>query len=195
MSIHHPIAIYLFAWFAVACGRYPALVPAPERPAAPHPAPSALPSPSPSPSALPQPSRPPLDPARLTVAPPIDQLPPPERGASYAHKRQCPVCHDPGDGSMSGRSTPVPGTDSFAPNLTPDIATGLGAWTDQQIVVVIRTGVDAFGQTLCMAMPRFADMSDSEAADIVSYLRSLAPVERDDIPNSRCPGDITDTGP
>jgi mono/diheme cytochrome c family protein len=61
-----------------------------------------------------------------------------------------------------------------APNLTPD-ATGLGAWSDEQIVNAIRNGIDDEGRHLSAAMPYwlFHNLSDADVAAIVAYLRSI----------------------
>jgi mono/diheme cytochrome c family protein len=65
------------------------------------------------------------------------------------------------------------------PNLTPD-PTGLGNWTDQQIIGAIRNGVDDQGRHLDSAMPYwlFHNMSDADAAAIVAFLRSLPAASR-----------------
>jgi hypothetical protein len=48
----------------------------------------------------------------------------------------------------------VPGLGVFvAPNLTPDTDTGLGAWTREQIVTAIRTGVRPMAASWRRACP------------------------------------------
>jgi mono/diheme cytochrome c family protein len=67
-----------------------------------------------------------------------------------------------------------------APNITPDRETGLGAWTDGEIVRAIRDGIGRDGRALLPVM-RYADyraMSDNDAAALVAYLRTLPPVRR-----------------
>jgi len=65
-----------------------------------------------------------------------------------------------------------------AKNLTPDKATGLGNWTDDQIVNAIRNGVDDQGKPLFPIMPfaSFHFMSDQDVHDLVAYLRTVPPV-------------------
>lgn len=65
-----------------------------------------------------------------------------------------------------------------AANLTPDSATGLGAWTDAEVVRAIRSGDDRHGRVLAPVMPYewFRGMSDRDALAIVRYLRTLPPV-------------------
>ena len=113
-----------------------------------------------------------------------------ERGALAVERRGCADCHqatEPDAGTLSGRTTPLPGTTVFPNNLTPDLQTGLGAWTDDQNARAIRDGFDAKGHQLCLQMARFKDMSDEEALELVTYLRSLPSVTRA-IPGSHCGG-------
>jgi hypothetical protein len=121
-----------------------------------------------------------------------------ERGAAFVRARGCAGCHqsdDPADGVLSGRTTPFAGTDAYGANLTPDVETGLGGWSDDAVTDAIRTGVDDEGIALCAPMPHFRDMTDEEARAIVAYLRALPPVNRD-IPASVCPeeDDAPDAG-
>jgi hypothetical protein len=64
------------------------------------------------------------------------------------------------------------------PNLTPDMDTGLGKWTDDQIKNAFQNGLDADGKPLFSIMPYyvFHNMTDADADAIVAYLRSLPPV-------------------
>jgi mono/diheme cytochrome c family protein len=65
-----------------------------------------------------------------------------------------------------------------APNLTPDIETGAGGWTDDQLARAIREGIGHDGRALFPMMPYqgFRTMSDEDLASVVVYLRSLPPV-------------------
>ena len=65
----------------------------------------------------------------------------------------------------------------YAPNLTPDNATGVGTWSNQQIADAITVGVDDQGNPLWPTMPyqRFANLAPDDAASIALYLRSLPP--------------------
>jgi len=70
-----------------------------------------------------------------------------------------------------------PGTLAAA-NITPDQETGLGQWTDGEIMRAIREGVDREGNALFPLMPygHYSVMSDEDAQSIVVYLRTLAPL-------------------
>ncbi|SRR5712692_2205683 len=65
-----------------------------------------------------------------------------------------------------------------APNITPDKETGIGTWTDVQIIRAIRDGVAPDGHRLSPEMPYmyFRSFSDRDLKSMVSYLRSIPPV-------------------
>jgi hypothetical protein len=67
-----------------------------------------------------------------------------------------------------------------APNLTNDAETGLGAWSDGQILRAIREGIGHHDEGLFPMMPYrdYAFVSDEDARSIVVYLRALQPVKR-----------------
>lgn len=69
---------------------------------------------------------------------------------------------------------------SFARNLTPDVATGLGSWTEDIFVKAIRTGKDmGEGRAILPPMPwqEYRNMTDADLKAIFAYLRSLKPIE------------------
>jgi mono/diheme cytochrome c family protein len=101
----------------------------------------------------------------------------------------CSDCHTPGallgapdmkrylGGSDVGFS--IPGQGVFVgQNLTPDKETGVGAWTDAQIIAAIRTGKTPDGRTLSPVMPypALAHLTDEDAQAIVAFLKSLPSV-------------------
>jgi mono/diheme cytochrome c family protein len=70
---------------------------------------------------------------------------------------------------------------TFAANLTPDSATGIGAWTEEVFVKTLRTGKhlgQENGRPIMPPMPwqYVAKMTDEDLKAIYSYLRSLPPV-------------------
>src|SRR5689334_18916093 len=72
-----------------------------------------------------------------------------------------------------------------APNLTPDMETGAGSWTDDQLARAIREGVGHDGRALFTMMPyqHFRTMSDEDLASIIVYLRAL-PAVRHELPTT-----------
>jgi mono/diheme cytochrome c family protein len=65
-----------------------------------------------------------------------------------------------------------------AQNITQDLETGLGSWTDGEILRAIREGVNRKGEALFPMMPYayFHEMSDEDARSIVTYLRTVRPI-------------------
>lgn len=60
-------------------------------------------------------------------------------------------------------------------NITPDKETGIGNWTDEQIIDAIRNGKRPDGTIIGPPMPIafYRDMSDTDVKAIVAYLRSV----------------------
>ena len=111
------------------------------------------------------------------------------RGQYLVTIMSCTDCHTPGyffgkpdDARFLGGSDvgfEILGLGAFhGPNLTPDKDTGLGNWTDAQIVAAITKGVRPDGRKLAPVMPSpaFAKLTRSDTRAIVAYLRSLKPV-------------------
>ncbi|MEK0083968.1 c-type cytochrome [Benzoatithermus flavus] len=116
------------------------------------------------------------------------------RGAYLARIMDCAGCHT--QGALIGQPDPkrhlagsdigfgIPGLGVFYPrNLTPDPETGLGAWSEVDIVRAVRTGQRPDGRELAPAMPwrSYAALSDADAAALAAYLKSLEPV-RNEVP-------------
>ncbi len=75
-----------------------------------------------------------------------------------------------------------------APNITPDLETGAGTWTDDQFARAIREGIGHDGRTLFPMMPYqdFRELSDEDLAAAIVFIRSLPPV-RHELPPNRIP--------
>jgi len=115
----------------------------------------------------------------------------------------CPVCHSERDWEKHGappipplgggrdcnysderplglsQGTGYPGTICFR-NITPDAETGIGDWTDGEILRAIREGIDHDGNALFPIMPYtiYREISDRDASAVVAYLRTLPPVSK-----------------
>jgi mono/diheme cytochrome c family protein len=74
---------------------------------------------------------------------------------------------------------------AYAPNITQDRATGIGTWSDEDIMRAVREGVRPDGTVIGppMPIPSYRQMSDSDIRAIVAYLRTVAPV-RNVVPRS-----------
>jgi mono/diheme cytochrome c family protein len=68
---------------------------------------------------------------------------------------------------------------AVTPNITQDRETGIGAWTDAEIIRAIREGKHRDGRTLGPPMPYglYRDLSDSDIKAIVAYLRTLPAIK------------------
>ena len=114
------------------------------------------------------------------------------RGRYLSKMLACQDCHSPrtpGGGYVAGElfqgggfQMPLPnGQTLIAPNITPDQQTGIGSWSDDQIIRVIRTGITKDGRTINNAMPykvAYHVLNDQDAHDLVLFLRTLTPVSR-----------------
>ena len=117
-----------------------------------------------------------------------------ERGKYLVAIGGCTDCHTPGHflghpdltrylgGSDVGFGIPERGV-FVAPNLTADKETGLGSWTEQQIVTAITTGVRPDGRILAPIMPwqGLSHLTKSDALAIAAFLKSL-PVVKHQVP-------------
>ena len=124
-----------------------------------------------------------------------------KRGEYLATIMDCAGCHTPGaltgkpdaarhlGGSEIGFELPGLGI-FYPPNLTSDRETGLGAWSEADIVKAVRTGARPDGRMLAPVMPyhNYGRLTDADASALAAYLRSLKPV-RHQAPAIRGPGE------
>jgi hypothetical protein len=69
---------------------------------------------------------------------------------------------------------------SFAANLTPDPATGMGAWTSDQFIKTMRSGKHfGAGRPILPPMPWYdiAVLTDQDMKAMFAYLKSLKPIQ------------------
>lgn len=67
-----------------------------------------------------------------------------------------------------------------AQNITSDPETGIGSWTDGEVMRAIREGVARNGRALFPMMPyeQLRALSDEDTRSVVVYLRSLPPIKK-----------------
>ena len=110
------------------------------------------------------------------------------RGAYLARAGNCMGCHTAAGGPAyaGGRGVPTPFGTVFAPNLTPDGATGLGAWSSADFWRALHHGRSRDGRLLYPAFPypNYTRVTRADADAIHAYLRSLAPVARANTPHT-----------
>jgi mono/diheme cytochrome c family protein len=119
----------------------------------------------------------PMDPAIVrTDAQDFAQV---ERGRYLATAADCAACHS-GPGTVpfaGGRSVETPFGIILAANITPDLETGIGSWSDADFDAAVRRGKARGGGLLYPAMPfpYYAKMSRQDVLAIRAYLNTLAP--------------------
>lgn len=111
-----------------------------------------------------------------------------ERGTYLMHSIvACGNCHTPKGPSgraiadkelAGGEEFNAPVFHAVAANITPDKETGIGNWTDEQIINAIRNGKRPDGTTIGppMPIPFYRGMSDTDVKAIVAYLRQVKPI-------------------
>jgi mono/diheme cytochrome c family protein len=86
--------------------------------------------------------------------------------------------------NAGGRRYDGPFGTVYATNITPDRQTGIGAWTDEQVVTAIRLGRRPNGERLLPVHPYpvFNGMSEADLRALVAFLRTVPPVSRANTP-------------
>lgn len=118
-----------------------------------------------------------------------------ERGAYLVNGVvACGNCHTPRNADATENSQlrlaggfliEEPAFRAYAPNITQDHETGIGKWSDKEIMRAIREGVRPDGTVIGPPMPimSYREMSDSDVHAIVAYLRTV-PAVRNVVPRS-----------
>ena len=152
-----------------------------------------------------------LDPATIFATPDplpstsysIEQL---SRGKYLVELLGCGSCHSDGAlvgnsvegrllaGSQTGIAFTSPFVDKnpgvvYPPNLTSDMETGLGTWSINQLLQMVRMGTRDHSPRSIPVMPwhAYANITSPDALAIAAYLKSLAPVHHD-VPRNVAPG-------
>jgi hypothetical protein len=77
---------------------------------------------------------------------------------------------------------------TMSPNITNDPDTGIGRWTEEQIITTIRTMVRPDGKPIEGPMALYADawakLTPADARALAAYVRSI-PGVRNDVPDRR----------
>jgi mono/diheme cytochrome c family protein len=109
------------------------------------------------------------------------------RGAYLARAGDCMACHTARGGVpyAGGRALATPFGTVYAPNITPDAQTGIGAWSADDFWHALHNGIAPGGRLLYPAFP-YPDMTKVTRADadaLYAYLRSLAPTRQPNRPH------------
>jgi mono/diheme cytochrome c family protein len=128
----------------------------------------------------------PLDRASAAAAPAaLEQI---ARGAYLARAGNCMGCHTAQGGAAyaGGRGVPTPFGTVYAPNVTPDPATGIGAWSAAEFWRALHNGRARDGRLLYPAFPypNYTRTTRADSDAIHAYLRSLPAVVQANRPNA-----------
>jgi mono/diheme cytochrome c family protein len=101
----------------------------------------------------------------------------------------CVSCHTVPDSKQpfaGGRAIETPFGNIFAPNITPDPETGIGAWSDDEFDAAVRKGIGRTGSPLYPAMPynAFTKMSRTDVQAIRAYLNTVTAARNPRLPTT-----------
>jgi mono/diheme cytochrome c family protein len=111
-----------------------------------------------------------------------------ERGRYLFTIASCAYCHNP-NGSGGQKISWRPFGTLWSRNITSDVRTGIGGWTDEQVTRAIRSGITPDGRTLHwqgMTWDHASNWDEEDIRALVAYLRMLPPVARQ-VPPARPP--------
>jgi mono/diheme cytochrome c family protein len=104
-----------------------------------------------------------------------------ERGAQLAALGDCATCHTApgGDAFAGGRAVPTPFGTIYSTNITPDVNTGIGHWSQAAFQRAMRDGVNREGAHLYPAFPydHFTFTSDADNAALYAFIMTRPAVE------------------
>jgi len=83
-----------------------------------------------------------------------------------------------GGGFAFDEKVGIPGV-VYGKNITPDTETGIGSWTDDDIIRALTQGINKKGDTLfpIMPYPHFNHSTKEDLMSIIAYLRTLKPIK------------------
>ncbi|MES2599509.1 MAG: molybdopterin cofactor-binding domain-containing protein [Pseudomonadota bacterium] len=102
------------------------------------------------------------------------------RGQQLAALGNCAVCHTEASGVVNagGRALDTPFGVVYSTNITPDVETGIGAWSYPAFERSMREGIHRDGRQLYPAFPynHFAKTTDADLQALYAYLMAQEPV-------------------
>lgn len=110
-----------------------------------------------------------------------------ERGAYLARAGDCIACHTARGGVAyaGGRALETPFGRFYGPNLTPDVDTGIGAWSADDFWNALHNGIARDGRLLYPAFPytNYTKVTRDDSDALFAYFRSLAPQRQPNRPH------------
>lgn len=114
------------------------------------------------------------------------------KGQYLTQAGDCMACHTaettngkPGQPFAGGRMINTPFGAMSSPNITPDVKTGIGAWTDDQFYRAMHEGIGRHGEYLypVMPFPWYTSVSREDVLAIKAYLFAQPAVQAGRVPN------------
>lgn len=125
---------------------------------------------------------------RIAIASAADSAALVARGAYLVRAGSCQGCHSERGGAAfaGGRAIDTPFGTVYASNLTPDLSSGLGAWTADDFWRALHNGRSRDGRLLYPAFPypNYTRLTRADADALFAWLRTLAPVARPNTPHA-----------
>jgi mono/diheme cytochrome c family protein len=121
-----------------------------------------------------------------------DTTNPVEWGKYLALNLDCWTCHSPAfeklniaepdktPGYFSGGNPSLrtrEGQSIVSLNITPDVETGIGSWTEEQFIKAVRFGIIDGQEAVRWPMMPYSQLTNHEAAAIYAYLKTVPPVK------------------
>jgi len=99
------------------------------------------------------------------------------QGAYLVRAGDCMACHTARGGKeyAGGREIPTPFGSLYSPNITPDVATGIGSWSAHDFWRALHNGKSKDGHFLYPAFPypNYTKVSRADSDAMFAYLKSL----------------------
>ena len=110
-----------------------------------------------------------------------------QRGKYLVQAGDCQSCHTDQNGPpfAGARAIPTPFGTIYSRNITPDEATGIGGWSDEDFYRAMHEGISRDGSHLYPAFPYpwYTKLTRDDVRAIKSYLDTLPPVRQEIPPN------------
>lgn len=110
------------------------------------------------------------------------------RGRYLTIASDCAACHTPQGAApfSGGLGLHTPFGTIYSPNLTSDVQTGIGAWTNDQFWRAMHEGIGNHGEHLYPAFPypSFTRVTRADSDAILAYLKTIPPVHSAPVRNA-----------